>query len=307
MKNHVPKRIKTISEFHQFRNLPTPEHPLISVIDYSLIKNYADENTVGFIQNFYSISLKHTTNAKITYGQQLYDFDAGVLFFLAPNQVFGVHHSKHETEPLHTGWLLLIHPDFIWNTQLAKTIKRYDFFDYAVNEALFLSDKEEKILNGIIANIRQEYHANIDNYSQNIIISQIETLLNYSERFYQRQFITRKKTNHQIIESLETLLDEYFNYDDLVSRGLPTVQYVSGQLNVSVSYLSRLLKVLTGQSTQQHIHDKLIDKAKEQLSTTELSISEIAYGLGFEHPQAFSRLFRSKTNQSPLGFRQSFN
>lgn len=307
MKGQTPKRIKTISEFHQFRNLPKPEHPLISVIDYSLIKSSSDGNTESFIQDFYSVSLKHTTNAKITYGQQLYDFDAGVLFFLAPNQVFSIQHAKKETAPLHTGWLLLIHPDFIWNSPLAKTIKQYDFFDYAVNEALFLSDKEEKILNTIIENIQQEYHTNIDDFSQNIIISQLETLLNYSERFYKRQFITRKKANHQILGSLEDLLTDYFGNDDLISKGQPTVQYVSGKLNVSVSYLSRLLNVLTGQSTQQHIHNRLIEKAKEKLSTTSLSVSEIAYGLGFEHPQAFSRLFKSKTHQSPLAFRQSFN
>ncbi|MET6998109.1 helix-turn-helix domain-containing protein [Chitinophaga defluvii] len=307
MKGQTPKRIKTISEFHQFRNLPKPEHPLISVIDYSLIKSSSDGNTESFIQDFYSVSLKHTTNAKITYGQQLYDFDAGVLFFLAPNQVFSIQHAKKETAPLHTGWLLLIHPDFIWNSPLAKTIKQYDFFDYAVNEALFLSDKEEKILNTIIENIRQEYHTNIDDFSQNIIISQLETLLNYSERFYKRQFITRKKANHQILGSLEDLLTDYFGNDDLISKGQPTVQYVSGKLNVSVSYLSRLLNVLTGQSTQQHIHNRLVEKAKEKLSTTSLSVSEIAYGLGFEHPQAFSRLFKSKTHQSPLAFRQSFN
>jgi len=307
MANSKLYRIKTVSEFHKLRNLPKPEHPLISVIDYSLIRSNSDGNTERFIQDFYSISLKHTTNAKITYGQQLYDFDAGVLFFLAPNQVFSIQHSKQETGPLHTGWLLLIHPDFIWSTHLAKTIRQYDFFDYAVNEALFLSDKEELILNGIIENIRQEYHTNIDNLSQSIIISQIETLLNYSERFYQRQFITRKRANHQILEGLEDLLSDYFNKDDLISKGLPTVQYISEKLNVSVSYLSRLLKVLTGQSTQQHIHDKLIDKAKEKLSTTNKTISEISYELGFEHLQSFSKLFKAKTSQSPMEFRAGFN
>jgi AraC-like DNA-binding protein len=203
--------------------------------------------------------------------------------------------------------MLLIHPDFIWNTSLAKSIGNYDFFDYSVNEALFLSGKEEKTLNGIIENIRQEYHSNIDNFSKQIIVTHIENLLSYCERFYHRQFITREKANHQILERLEKLLADYFNNDDMISKGLPTVQYVSGKLNVSVSYLSRLLKVLTGQTTQQHIHDKLIEKAKEKLSTTDLSVSEIAYDLGFEHSQAFSRLFKNKTNQSPLEFRKSFN
>jgi len=203
--------------------------------------------------------------------------------------------------------MLLIHPDFLWNTPLAKTLKNYEFFGYSVNEALFLADKEETTITGIIQNIQQEYHSNIDQFSQNIIISQIETLLNYSERYYQRQFITRKRINHQILDRLERLLADYFNDEDLTTKGLPTVQYIAESLNVSPSYLSGVLNTLTGQSTQQHIHNKLIEKAKEKLSTTSLSVSEIAYELGFEHPQSFSKLFKTKTNFSPLEFRQSFN
>jgi len=201
----------------------------------------------------------------------------------------------------------LIHPDFLWNTPLAKAIKKYEYFDYAVHEALFLSEKEEATLNGIIQNIKQEYQSNIDKFSQSIIISQIETLLNYAERFYHRQFITRKITNHQILDRLEKLLADYFDNDDLITKGLPTVQHIADELNLSPNYLSGLLKVVTGQSTQQHIHDKLIEKAKEKLSTTVLSVSEIAYELGFEHPQSFSKLFKTKTSFSPLEFRQSFN
>jgi AraC-like DNA-binding protein len=177
---------------------------------------------------------------------------------------------------------------------VAKKIHQYEYFGYSVNEALFLSEKEEAIINNIIDNIRQEYHSNIDKHSQSIIISQIETLLNYSERFYQRQFITRKISNHQVLGRLEELLTGYFNSDDLVTRGLPTVQFVAGTLNVSTNYLSSLLKVLTGKSTQQHIHDKLIEKAKEQLSITDLSVSEIAYGLGFEHPQSSANYSKQK-------------
>jgi AraC-like DNA-binding protein len=240
------------------------------------------------------------------YGQQEYDFDEGVLYFMAPNQILRVNNNPDEALQ-RSGWLLLIHPDFLWNTSLAKKIRQYDFFDYSVNEALFLSEKEEEILNNIIQNIRHEYHSNIDKFSQSIIISQIETLLNYSERFYQRQFITRKITNHQILGRLEELLTDYFTGDDLATKGLPTVQYIADTLNVSPGYLSGLLKLLTGQSTQQHIHDKLIEKAKEKLSTTGLSVSEIAYELGFEHPQSFSKLFKIKTKFSPLEFRQSFN
>ena len=203
--------------------------------------------------------------------------------------------------------MLVIHPDFLWNTSLAKTLKQYEFFDYSVNEALFLSEKEEVVLMQIISNISQEYHNNMDKFSHDIIIAQLETLLNYSERFYQRQFLTRRITSHQILDRLNNQLVNYFDDVDSMQKGLPSVSYLAQQLNVSPDYLSGLLKTLTGQTTQQHIHEKLIEKAKQQLSTTRLSVSEIAYQLGFEHPQSFSKLFKSKTSQSPLAFRESFN
>jgi len=228
------------------------------------------------------------------------------VFFASPNQVFRIEPSPNATTK-RSGWILLIHPDFLWNTALAKTIKQYEFFDYSVNEALFLSEKEEKTLNNIVENIKQEYHANIDRFSKQIIISQVESLLNYSERFYNRQFITREKSNHQVLEHMEKILTDYFNMDDLSSKGLPTVQYIAETLNISQKYLSGLLKAETGQNTQQHIHARLIEKAKEKLSTTNSSISEIAYELGFEHPQSFSKLFKTKTNLSPLEFRHSFS
>lgn len=299
-------RVKTINEFHKFRNLPKPAHPLISVIDVGSVKHLPGEEPASFVFDFYSIALKRNFNAKMRYGQQAYDFDEGIMFFMAPGQVFGID-INHNTELKQSGWMLLIHPDFLWNAALAKTIKHYEFFDYSVNEALFLSEKEEAIIANILQNIEQEYQANIDKFSQDIIIAQLELLLSYSERFYHRQFITRKITNHQVLDRLEHLLNVYFDNNGVVKKGLPTVAYVAQELNVSPSYLSGLLKVLTGLNTQQHIHQKLIDKAKERLSTTRLSVSEIAYGLGFEHPQSFSKLFKTKTNLSPLEFRQSFN
>ena len=302
--NSQPHRVKTITQFHQLRNLPAPQHPLISVVNVEDIKN-ADE-PITLILDYYSIALKRNFSGKFRYGQQDYDFDEGVMFFISPDQVYRIEPNPRET-PKQTGWILLIHPDFLWNTSLAKTIKRYEYFEYSANEALFLSQKEEDILNNIIQNIQQEYQSNIDKFSHNIIISQIETLLNYAERFYQRQFITRKIANHQILDRLEKLLTDYFNGADLVPNGLPTVQYIAEALNVSPGYLSGLLKVLTGQSTQQHIHEKLIEKAKQKLSTTDLTVSEIAYELGFEHPQSFNKLFKSKTSLSPLAFRKSFN
>ena len=302
-----PSRIKTMSEFHRLNLLQPPEHPLISIVDYAQVAAAKKVNPVGaIIFDYYSISIKRGVNGKLFYGQQEYDFDEGVMYFMAPGQVLhSVPSQSAVTQP--SGWILLIHPDFIWNTPLAKKIRHYEFFDYSVHEALFLSPKEEIIINGIIQNIRQEYHSNIDKFSESISISQIETLLTYADRFYQRQFITRKITNHQILDRLEKILTDYFNNEDLVNKGLPTVQFIAASLNVSPGYLSSLLKVLTGQSTQQHIHDRLIEKAKEKLSTTDLSVSEIAYELGFEHPQSFSKLFRTRTNQTPLEFRASFN
>jgi AraC-like DNA-binding protein len=242
---------------------------------------------------------------KLFYGQQKYDFDEGVMAFLSPGQIL---RGEESGVPANlSGWMLFVHPDFLWGTSLAGKIKKYEYFDYSTNEALFLSDREETLINGIVQNIKFEYQANIDKFSQDIIISHLETLLNYSERFYQRQFITRKVTNHHVLDRLERLLSDYFNSDDLVTKGLPTVQYISDNLNVSSSYLRSLLKTLTGQSTQQHIHNKLIEKAKDKLSTTNLSVSEIAYELGFEHMQSFSKLFKEKTKKSPLEFRASFN
>ncbi len=298
--------IKTITDFHRLRGLSKPEHPLVSVINYADIQHNAGDYMRSWVLDFYSISIKRNINGKIKYGQQQYDFDEGVMFFIAPNQAFKIAVELDQAVE-RSGWMLLVHPDFLWNTPLAKNIKQYNFFDYSVNEALFLSDKEETALNHIIRNIQQEYHSNIDKFSQSIIVSQIETLLNYSDRFYQRQFITRKVSNHQILERLEKLLNDYFDNNDSLSKGFPTVQYFADSLNISQSYLSNLLTVLTGQSTQQHIHDKLIEKAKEKLSITGSSVSEIAYELGFEHPQSFSKLFKAKTKLSPTEFRQSFN
>lgn len=303
-----PVRVKTITQFHRMLSLPEPEHPLISVVEYAKVAAAKREAgaTHASISDFYSISVKRGVAAKMRYGQQEYDFDEGVMYFLAPGQVLQSSPDNNPTAKP-SGWILLIHPDFFWNNSLAKTIRQYEFFDYAVHEALFLSPKEEATLNNIIENIKTEYHSNIDKFSQNIIISQLETLLNYAERYYQRQFITRKITNHKVLDRVEQILADYFNNEELLSKGLPTVQHLAAVLTMSPKYLSNVLKTATGQTAQQHIHDKLIEKAKEKLSTTDLSVSEIAYELGFEHSQSFSKLFKSKTNFSPSQFRDSFN
>jgi AraC family transcriptional activator of pobA len=295
-----PHIVNSISELHRLLSLAKPEHPLVSVINLKDIKPSGKERLVF---NFYSVWLEKNVEAKIRYGQNYFDFDEGSMIFLSPGQIVSAG-SHYQTE---YGWGLVFHPDFIRNYALAKIIKNYGYFSYAVNEALHLSPKEEKMITSIVQNILKEYRSIIDNYSQDVIVSQIELLLNYCNRFYNRQFITRKAVNNDLLSKLETLLTTYFNSDKVSESGIPTVQYISTQLNLSPDYLSDMLRSLTGQNTQQHIHNKLIEKAKEILTITTLSVSEIAYELGFEYPQSFSKLFKSKTNVSPLEFRQSFN
>jgi AraC-like DNA-binding protein len=190
---------------------------------------------------------------------------------------------------------------------LAKKIRQYGFFSYSANEALHLSDQEKAVILSIFDFMNGELRSRIDEFSQDVMISQIELLLNYANRFYKRQFITRKGSANNLLQKLEEVLDEYFGQEKSVEQGVPTVQFLSDNLNISPSYLSDMLRSLTGQSAQQHIHERLIEKAKEKLSTTNLTVSEVAYELGFEHPQSFSKLFKTKTSLSPLEFRRSFN
>ena len=300
-----PHIINSISEQRRLYSLPKPEHPLVSLINLGDVPPSPNKVTGTFIFNFYSIAIKRGFQGeKLKYGQNYYDFDEGVMAFMAPGQMLT---KEFADEVPQSGWILFFHPDFLRNYPLGKKIKEYGFFSYAVNEALHLSEKEEKMIETIMKNIEQEYRSNIDNFSQDVIISHIELLLNYSNRFYNRQFITRKNVNHDLLTKMEELLEDYFKGEKVHELGLPTVKYVSEQLNISPNYLSDMLRSLTGQSTQQHIHDKLIEKAKESLTGTSLSVGEIAYRLGFETPQSFSKLFKAKTELSPLQFRQSFN
>ena len=299
-----PYAINSVSELHRILALPKPEHPLVSVINLDEIQCFADESLKSVVFNFYSVCIKKDFKGKLKYGQNYYDFDEGVLTFFSPGQVI----TTELSEDLKlSGYWLIIHPDFIQSYPLAKTIKNYGFFSYAVNEALFLSEKEETMIASIMKNIEQEYYSNIDHYSQDVMVSHIELLLNYANRFYNRQFITRKNASNDLLLKLENLLSDYFANGKVRELGLPTVHFVSESLNVSPNYLSDLLRMLTGQSTQQHIHNKVIEKAKEVLTTTSLSVSEIAYQLGFERPQSFNKLFKSKVNISPLAFKHSFN
>lgn len=302
-----PYKINTISDFHKLIGAPAPDHPLISVIKIEPFEHIPEGIVGNVVNGFYSISLKKGFKkpVKFKYGQQSYDFDEGVLSFMSPGQIGGFDPGRYASAE-QSGWLLLFHPDFLWNTPLARKINDYGFFDYAVNEALFLSEKEEGILLQIVGNILQEYHNNMDKFSHGIICTQLESLFKYSERFYNRQFITRKITSHQILDSLDDILSNYFIRVEVAQTGLPTVAYLAEKLKVSPDYLSGLLKSITGMNTQQHIHEKLINEAKQQLSTTNLSVSEIAYKLGFEHSQSFSKLFKAKTSISPMAFKSSF-
>jgi AraC family transcriptional regulator, transcriptional activator of pobA len=297
-------KINSISELHRLMGISKPLHPLISLIKMDDITRSSHQEEIHFILNFYGVSLKKNLKGKLKYGQNYYDFDEGVLGMTAPNQILSV---SNEDNYEVSGWWLVFHSDFILNYPLGVTIKGYGFFSYAVNEALHLSDKEEQMLESIFKNIEQEYQTSIDQFSQGVMVSQLELLLNYCNRFYNRQFLTRKTVSNDLLSKMQASLDEYLNSNKIIERGLPSVQYFSEQLNVSSNYLSDMLKTLTGQSTQQHIHNKLIEKAKETLATTNLSVSEIAYQLGFEHPQSFSKFFKSKTNLTPVEFRGSFN
>jgi AraC family transcriptional activator of pobA len=299
-------RFNSISDFHAFCSLPGPEHPLVSLVDYSKIRYPVDDHEMKWIQNYYSIGLKRNVNAKFNYGQQQYDFDSGVLCFVSPLQFLRIE-MKPDVEVEPTGYLLLIHPDFLWGTSLIKKMKSYEFFSYQINEALFLSDKEEKIIVDLFKNIEKEYQNNIDKFTQELIVAQLELMLIYSERFYERQFLTRKRSSHELLVKFEEVLSQYFENGNLLENGIPSVKIIAEQMNISPNYLGTLLRIHTQQNTQQHIQNKIIDTAKERLSTTNLSVSEIAYELGFEHSQSFSKLFKQKTNQSPGEFRRLFN
>ena len=302
------EQINSLSDFHRLLHLPKPLHPLVSVVLISELHIKNNEVWKQFSTDFYTISLKNHIQSKVKYGQQYYDFDTGTMTFIAPKQVQSVEtdNSIDYTESIGTGYVLMFHPDFLAKHPLAKNISDYGFFSYSLNESLHLSDPEEKYIVEIFQKIQIEYQ-HIDRHTQVVILSLIDLLLKLSNRFYERQFITRKAVNNDLLSKIEHLIDTYFEQEKVINEGLPTVTYLAAQLNVSARYLSDMLRSCTGQNTQQIIHNKLIEIAKVELSTNNLSVSEIAYRLGFEHPQSFSKFFKNKTNESPLKFRQSFN
>lgn len=300
---NTPLKLNSISELHKVLGFPKPVHPLISLVNYADIQTPLEELPKSILLDFYKISYKKSLTGKIRYGQGHYDFDEGGLSFISPNQVI----ARAEDEQDYSGYTLLIHPDFLRGYPLDHKIKNYGFFSYSANEALYLSEKERQTIFSVFDNIKEELNSQIDDFSQDLVISYVEVLLNYSNRFYKRQFITRKAVNHDLLTRMEKLLDDYFDKEEQLKKGLPTVEYLATQLHLSPRYLSDVLRAVTGQNAQQKIHDKLIERAKEYLTATSWSVAEVAYQLGFEHPQSFSKLFKRKTQLTPVEFKQSFN
>ncbi|WP_047544878.1 helix-turn-helix domain-containing protein [Psychroserpens sp. Hel_I_66] len=300
--NNRPKVVNSITELHQILGLPKPTNPLITLIDHSLEREQTELGNQKMVLNFYNVTIKRSFQGQLKYGKSHYDFDEGTMSFLSPNQVLSIDEKGERNKD---GWSLLFHPELIANYGLSKIIKNYGFFSYGVNEALHLSDKEEQIIENLVKNIQEEYNSTIDLYSQDVIVSNLELLLNYCNRFYNRQFITRKMASTDLLAIFENKLSKKF--DENLQAQLPTVKSIASEMNVSPNYLSDMLRTVTGQNTQQYIHSKLIEKAKEYLTTTSKSIGEISFQLGFEHSQSFNRLFKSKTDLSPLEYRNSFN
>lgn len=295
-----PIIFKNISELMRGIGMSNPLHPLVAVVNYDIARISRENTGRSFLIDFYKISFKKDFRGQVKYGQGYYDFEEGGLAFLGPNQLV----TMSGEEKSYDGYTLYFHADLIRNYQLGKNIDDYGFFAYAVNEALFLSDKEKKVITGLFESIIAELNNNIDAFSQDVLVSQIELLLNHCNRFYNRQFLTRKVVHHNLISEMDNYLTSRFA-DHL--NGIPTVLEVADHLHVSSRYLTDMLKSLTGQSTQQHIHGRLISRAKVMLTTTRMHIAQIAYQLGFEHPQSFNKLFKRSTDLSPSAFRQSFN
>lgn len=283
--------------------IPGPAHPLITLLDAREERINLSRLPVSYVTTLYKISFVSKLGGKFRYGQGYYDFDEGSMVFTAPNQIVGSTAIYKGNE----GYSLIFHQDFLQGYPLAAKIKQYGFFSYASNEALHLSGQERTTVSSIFTIIEEELNSRIDDFSHEVVIAQIELLLSYAKRFYKRQFLTRQAASSDLLQQLEGLLNTYYSEEKPVNRGLPTVQYLADQLNYTPNYLSDMLRSLTGLNAQQHIHQKLIERSKELLSTTNLTISEVAFQLGFEHPQSFSRLFKTKTRLSPVQFRASFN
>jgi AraC-like DNA-binding protein len=289
--------LDSITQFNTLRGIETL-HPLVSVIDFSKMKLIPEAKAH---YGFYCVFLKEVKCGDMKYGCNYYDYQEGTLVFIAPGQVVGIGNAPGSPKP--KGWGLLFHPDLIRGTSLGHNIKDYTFFSYEANEALHLSEKERQIITDCLNKIDYELHQSIDKHSKKLISNNIELLLNYCLRFYDRQFITRSNVNKDILVKFEGLLDNYFNSEMPQTIGLPTVKYCAENIHLSANYLGDLIKKETGKSPQEHIQLKLMDIAKERIFDTSKSVSEIAYELGFKHPQHFSRMFKNETGQTPNEYR----
>lgn len=295
--------INSIAEMHKTLGLQPPEHPLISVIsteDYPSEMNILEHK---YKLNLYVISLKQGCSGTLLYGRNKYDFQEGTLVFTAPGQVLSVESNQTDDLEGEKGWTIVFHPDFIRRSALASSISDYSFFDYEINEALHVSEKEKKMLLEFVRNMKVEITQNMDRHSQELIIINLESILKYSKRYYDRQFYTRSNLNKDYLARFEKYLKDYFDSSELLNHGLPNIQQCGEALNMSGHYLSDLLKTETGKSALEHIHLYTIEQAKNKLLGSTSSVSEIAYDLGFEYPQHFSKLFKSKTGVSPSEYR----
>jgi len=297
--------IRSIHDIHQMLGYEKPRHPMITIIDLSKVSVPISDTKVRVASDLYSVNFKNKPHGQLMYGRSVIDFEEGCLYGTSPQQVIEFVQEKGVTTM--EGWVLYFHPDLIKGYALHEKITDYGFFSYDANEALHLSDKEKNTLNGVIHQIQEEYEANIDEFSQDVLVSNIELLLSYIKRYYSRQFITRKSQNTGFLADFERMLKAYLVVDHIQEQGLPTVHYFAEKLNLSASYLSDLLKKETGKNTQEHIHYHLIEKAKHLLLNSQASVSEISHNLGFEYPQYFSRVFKKKTGLSPSEFRTSLN
>jgi AraC-like DNA-binding protein len=293
--------IHTISDLYKLFDLGPSQHPLVAVLDFSKVSEQVEQNSI-ISTGLYSIMFKNYCKNNFKYGRKTIDFQDGNLICIAPNQAIEMD-NEIETRENMLGWGLFFHPDLIRATSLNDKIKDYSFFSYEISEALHLSDKEKNILYECVQKIKAELKENIDVHSQFIIVSTIELLLNYCSRFYGRQLITRSQSNKKTISQIEEVLKHYFSDDLIKEKGLPTVKFLADQVNLSPSYLSDLLKKETGKNAQEHIHFYLIEEAKNGLINTAKTVNEIAYNLGFEYPQYFNKLFKQKTGQTPMEYR----
>lgn len=292
---------ETLSQLHQAIGIEKPKHPLFSIIRFEDFPPIQLEHRLKLITEFYQITLKKECPCKIQYGQTMFDFDEGIISCFAPRQVSVI---DKDFSFARAGWQISIHPDYLRSYPLGQKMKQFGFFDYAVNEALILSEQEQQAIEIILQQIEREYHLPIDRFSQDVIVANLDVLLSCFNRYYNRQFETRKLNNHQILATVDNLLNTWWRNNN---KGLPAASFLAAELNLSPKYLSDCIKQLTGQTTQQLIHEKLIEQAKDLLATTTLSVSEIAYQLGFEYPQSFNKLFKNRTSQTPVAFRRSFN